>query len=369
MADMYDTFEGMIGAPTRGGFRGDAANYQGAPNPVAVQMKSYTYLLWLPLISVTGRLVRVPAVGSGSSGVEEVGEILGDRIAELRGMIRDHPAETRVDNIVSRPYNRQMDEGMDLIRYANTQLTDNGALIEYVTGNQNHYLVETNRTLPNGKNIQLVDRFIQRPLLEADKAVMTPEQMRITLLTSMIPATDVNKWTLKSQMWPIIVKLAQGVLIEPRPEVLAAPCKWYSVMQLKKFLNSMGTEVNDTVVWREAYMSPAELCQTYAEMFANSITDASFANAVGRRANTESKQLIRDAESRGRAELMGYTDSKKRNSTLVGQAKRKLDRGETLNNAERSALSIHYNLSTRGQSNHRMLVQRRNRERARVALK
>jgi hypothetical protein len=268
MANLQQDLERMMGSTPMGGFRGDLNNYTQAPNPVATQMKSYSYYLWLP----------VPFADEN------------DRIASAR-LTPEQVAAYKIT------LTRDMDD-----------------VILDMSTNNNAVLAKTAKRLSDGTVIQNLDWFMQRPLLESDKVNMTVEQMRVTLLSAMIPALDVKKWTLKSQMWPIIVKLAQGVLIEPRPEVLAAPCKWYSKMQLTKYVQSLGIDSKEELAWREAFSTPDVMCQTYADMFASKLTDAAFSDAVAKGAMRNGTKAMENARRRGYAEA-GYQGGNSVNSS------------------------------------------------------
>jgi hypothetical protein len=269
MANLQQDLERMMGSTPMGGFRGDAGNYTRAPNPVATQMKSYSYYLWLPM-----------------------------------------PFPSEEDRATQQARQMTVEQKLQYLR-------DTFPSMEDMSTSNGVVLAKTAKRLDDGTVIQNLDWFMQRPLLESDKVNMTAEQMRVTLLSAMIPALDVKKWTLKSQMWPIIVKLAQGVLIEPRPEVLAAPCKWYSKMQLTKYVQSLGIDSKEELAWREAFSTPDIMCQTYADMFASKLTDAAFSDAVAKGAMRNGTKAMENARRRGYAEA-GYQGGNSVNSSSSG---------------------------------------------------
>jgi hypothetical protein len=247
-----------------------AGEYLQAPNPAIIQQKSYQYFLWLPMVCPPSNTTSATVASrEPPAGETERANWMNDLLAFNRGL-QINPGSI---NSITRQSGTTMDG----------------------TGYQ---IVETKKK-GSRYGVQDLSLFIRRPLYESDKMVMTPEQMKLTLLSHMIPAADVNKWYMRSQMWPLMVKLAQGVLIEPRPEVLAAPCKFYSTQQLSKFVKTLGHEQADELKWREAFSTPSEMCAIYGELFSGSITDAAFSAALQRKAMMSGLKKVRNAKTRG----------------------------------------------------------------------
>jgi hypothetical protein len=251
--------------------RFDENTYKNQASSGVVQQKQYSFFLWLPMLMPIKSANNVYSLNT----------------------TQDPSNPTGRENIIM--YNRRLN------------FTDS----EVMTAVSNNYrLVDT---LKSGTKSGVHDLglWIRRPLLESDKHHMSVAQMKITLLAHMIPAADVNGKTRKMEVWPWLQRLASGVLIEPRPEVMANPCKFFSQYQLQKYLRTFNTEQTADLTFWEMFATPSDMCTLYSELFKGSITDAAFSNALANKAYTSGHSAIKSAERLGQREA-GLKGSKRK---------------------------------------------------------
>jgi hypothetical protein len=250
----------------------DDQTYMRQAAPAVVQQKQYSFYLWLPMI--------MPVLGTALTAT---------------GLSTHN---------VSDPAQRA--EIIQFNSEASSQYTDP----KFISSISNNFRL-VNTLKPSTKaGVHDLGLWTRRPLFEADKHQMSVAQMKITLIAHMIPAADVNTWTSKSQCWPWLQRLASGVLIEPKPEVMANPCQFFSQYQLNKYLRSFRNEHTADLSFWEMFATPSDMCMLYSELFKGSITDAAFSNAIANRAFSSGRSAVASATRLGHSEARSRTKSK-----------------------------------------------------------